>query len=191
MCLYTGIFVVGSLGIAAFVYSDLQEVMAPNNMNLHNNSLRRLLGVLAWWSSSGTLDASKFLVYLGLLLGARELYNRAVGWITLIYMCIIVSIIFCYTYVLGCLWASVSSCSRWDYTRDPATYSYCDWVGLGSHGAGRDYIAYSMVPQNIVVSATTAPCYTSCYVYDGCVYCTIYIMGVCVVLIYVHLFMRI
>lgn len=79
MCLYTGIFVVGSLGIAAFVYSDLQEVMAPNNMNLHNNSLRRLLGVLAWWSSSGTLDASKFLVYLGLLLGARELYNRAVG----------------------------------------------------------------------------------------------------------------
>ena len=84
-----GIFVVGSLGIAAFVYSDLQEVMAPNNMNLHNNSLRRLLGVLAWWSSSGTLDASKFLVYLGLLLGARELYNRAVGLRTLIYMCII------------------------------------------------------------------------------------------------------
>jgi hypothetical protein len=49
-----GMVLVGSIGVAAFIAEDVREVvMARNWLDINNNSVRRLLGVIAWWSTSG------------------------------------------------------------------------------------------------------------------------------------------
>lgn len=76
-----GFVALGLIGVFWFVIEDIINVtdlfIRRIELDLHHNSVRRLLGIFSWWASSGAIDASKFLIYLGLLLGTREIYNKS------------------------------------------------------------------------------------------------------------------
>jgi hypothetical protein len=67
---------VGSLGILSCVTTDLLELFNARRINMDSIAFRRLLGIFAWFASAGTTNTNRFLVYLGLMFGAREMYNH-------------------------------------------------------------------------------------------------------------------
>lgn len=67
---------VGALGILSCVTVDLLDMFNARQINTNSLAFRRLLGIVAWFTSAGATSTNRFLVYLGLLFGAREMYSR-------------------------------------------------------------------------------------------------------------------